>query len=180
MVPLTRRYSLLTLIVGGVGLIVLLTGVSFGLQRSFKPKETCPAGPTAAKTQSKLWFNDGTWWGILFDGSSEEYHIYRYDGAGGAWSDTGTLVDGRNFSRADALWDGPHLYVVSAGTEAGLERDSAHFLRYTYEPSTERYSLDEGFPVTITEGGTEAISVAKAATGQLWATYTQGEEQRRV
>src|ERR671910_1830047 len=180
MVPLTRRYSLLTLIVGGVGLIVLLTGVSFGLQRSFKPKETCPAGPTAAKTQSKLWFNDGTWWGILFDGSSEEYHIYRYDRAKDAWSDTGTLIDGRNTSRADVLWDEPHLYVATAGTEASLERDSARFLRYTYDPSSERYSLDKGFPVTITEGGMEAISIARDTTGKLWATYTQGDELRRV
>ena len=183
MVFATRRYGLWTLIPGVVGLIILLTGVSFGLQRSFKPEEACPTGPTAAKTQSKLWFNDGAWWGILFDGSSEEYHIYRYDGTKGAWSDTGTPVDGRNTSRADALWDGPHLYVVSAGTQASLKKDSAGFLRYTYDPSTERYSLDKGFPVTIAEGGTEAITLAKAATGQLWATYTRDirdGELRRV
>jgi hypothetical protein len=78
MISMTRRYGLWTLVIGGVSLILLLTGVSFGLQSSFKPK-SCPAGPTAAKTQSKLWFNDGTWWGILFDGSTEEYRIYRYD-----------------------------------------------------------------------------------------------------
>jgi hypothetical protein len=165
------------------GVIVLLAGVALGLPRSFKPEVRCPQGPTAAKTQSKLWFNDGVWWGILFNGSSEEYHIYRYDRAKNAWSDTGTLVDGRNTSRADALWDGPHLYVVSAGTEASLEKDSARFLRYTYDPSTERYSLDKGFPVTITQGGMEAITLAKAATGELWATYTQDTqdgELRRV
>jgi hypothetical protein len=165
------------------GVIVLLAGVALGLPRSFKPEVRCPQGPTAAKTQSKLWFNDGVWWGILFNGSSEEYHIYRYDRAKNAWSDTGTLVDGRNTSRADALRDGPHLYVVSAGTEASLEKDSARFLRYTYDPSTERYSLDKGFPVTITQGGMEAITLAKAATGELWATYTQDTqdgELRRV
>jgi len=167
----------------GICVLVLLTGVAFGLKSPIKPKGSCPAGPTAAKTQSKLWFNDGAWWGILFDGSSEEFRIYRYDGAKGAWSDTGTLVDGRNFSRADALWDGPHLYVVSAGTQASLKKDSPRFLRYTYDPSTERYSLDTGFPVTIAEGGTEAISVAKDSTGRLWATYTQDikdGELRRV
>src|SRR5918995_3533915 len=170
MVSITRRYGLWTGTIGGLGLIVLLTGLSFGLQSPIKP-ESCPAGPTAAKHQSKLWFNDGTWWGILFDGSSEEYHIYRYDEAKEAWSDTGTLVDARNASRADALWDGPHLYVVSGGTEASLEQDSARFLRYTYDPSAGRYTLDTGFPVTIAEGGTEAISLARAADGVLWATY---------
>src|ERR671912_2473526 len=166
-----------------VGVLVMLTGVLFVLQSPLKPQINCPTGPTAAKTQSKLWFNDGTWWGILFDGSSEEYHIYRYNRTGDAWSDTGTLVDGRNTSRADALWDGLHLYVVSAGTEASLQRDSARFLRYSYDPLTKRYSLDEGFPETITEGGMEAITVARDTTGKLWATYTQNTqdgELRRV
>jgi hypothetical protein len=167
----------------GAGLLIMLTGVLFLLQSSLKPQISCPTGPTAAKTQSKLWFNDGAWWGILFDGSSEEYHIYRYDEAKEAWGDTGTLIDGRNLSRADALWDGPHLYVVSAGIQADSKEDSARFLRYTYDPSAGRYSLDTGFPVTIAEGGTEAISLARAADGVLWATYTQDTEDgglRRV
>lgn len=166
----------------GVGLVVLLTGVGLGLPRSSKPDVRCPQGPTAAKTQSKLWFNDGTWWGIFFNGLSEEYHIYRYERAAGAWDDTGTLVDTRNTSRADTLWDDGHLYVVSAGTEANLDRDSARFLRFSYDPSVERYSLDEGFPVRIAEGGTEAITVAKDTTGGLWATYMRDQDNglRRV
>jgi hypothetical protein len=53
-------------------------------------------------------------------------------------------------------------------------------LRYSYDPATARYSLDKGFPVTITEGGMESITVAKDTTGKLWATYTQGDELRRV
>ena len=162
------------------GVIVLLAGVALSLPRSFKPEVRCTQGPTASKVQSKLWFNDGLWWGILFDGSSEEYHIYRYDQTENSWRDTGVLVDARNTSRADALWEDGHLYVVSAGTEASLEKDSAQFLRYRYDPSTERYSLDKGFPATITEGGMEAIAVAKDTTGKLWATYTQGDDLRRV
>jgi len=161
-------------------LIILLAALSVSLQSPIKPKVVCPTGPTAAKTQSKLWFNDGAWWGILFDGSSEEHHIYRYDDTKDAWSDTGTLVDARNTFRADALWDGPHLYVVGAGTEASLEKDSARFLRYSYNPSTEHYSLDEGFPVTIAKGGSEAVSIAKDTTGKLWATYAQGDDLLRV
>jgi hypothetical protein len=162
------------------GVIFLLAGVALGLPRSFKPEVRCTQGPTAAKVQSKLWYNDGLWWGILFDGFSEEFHIYRYDRTKNTWKDTGVLVDARNSSRADALWKDGHLYVVSAGTEASLDKDSARFLRYSYDPSTASYSLDEGFPVTITEGGMEAITVAKDTTGKLWATYTQGDELRRV
>jgi hypothetical protein len=171
---LSRRFWVRSVVV--VGVIAMLTGVAFSQQLSFRPHPKCPQGTTAAKTQSKLWFNDGAWWGILFDRSSEEFRIYRYDLGTDAWSDTGTLVDGRNTSRADALWDEGHLYVVSAGTEASLQRDSARFLRYTYDPSANRYSLDEGFPVTITEGGMEAITVAKDTTGKLWATYAQNTQ----
>lgn len=166
----------------GFGIIALLTGASLGLPRSFKPDIRCPQGPTASKTQSKLWFNDGSWWGILFNGSSEEYHIYRYDRDGGAWRDTGTLVDARNTSRADALWEDGNLYVVSAGTEADLDRDSARFMRYSYDSSTGRYSLDRGSPVKIADGGAEAVTVARDTTGQLWASYMRdgGDDLRRV
>ncbi len=92
-------------------------------------------------------------------------------------------MDARNTSRADALWDAPHLYVASAGTQTALQKDSARFLRYTYDSSTERYSLDEGFPVTIAKGGTEAVSIAEDSTGRFWATYAQDTpagELRRV
>src|SRR5215213_6665423 len=162
------------------GVIVRLAGVALGLPRSFKPEVRCPQSPTATKAQSKLWFNDGVWWGILFDGSSEEYHIYRYDRTEDTWRDTGVLVDARNTSRADALWEDGHLYVISAGTEASLDKDSARFLRYSYDPSTARYSLDKGFPVTITEGGMEAITVARDTTGKLWATYTQNTQDGQL
>jgi hypothetical protein len=177
---MVRRHSIWTTLIASVGALVLLSGVAFSLQSPIKPTAPCPAGPTAAKTQSKLWFNDGTWWGVFFDGSSEEHHIYRYDKAKEAWSDTGTLVDARNTFRADALWDGSHLYLVGAGTEADLEKDSSRFSRYTYDSSTQSYSLDRGFPVTIAKGGSEAVSIARDSTGKLWATYAQGDDLLRV
>ena len=165
-----------------VGLVFLLSGVSLSLPKSFKPDIRCPQGPTASKTQSKLWYNDGAWWGVLFNGTSEQYRIYRYDQAGASWTDTGTIIDPRNSSRADVLWDEGHLYVVSAGTDVELEKDSARFSRYSYDPSTETYSLDNGYPVTITDGGMEAITVAKDSTGTLWASYMKdlGDGLRRV
>jgi hypothetical protein len=172
---MVQRHGIWATLVTGAAALVLLSGVAFGLQSPIKPTVPCPTGPTSAKTQSKLWFNDGTWWGVLFDGSSEEHHIYRYDQAEGVWSDTDTLVDARNSFRADTIWDGSRLYVVGAGTEVSLQEDSARFSRYSYDPSTKHYSLDKGFPVTIADGGSEAVSIAKDSTGKLWATYAQGE-----
>src|SRR5207253_3279422 len=70
---------------------------------------------TATKAQSKLWFVDGVWWGVLFNAPKSEYHIYRMDLATQTWIDTGVAVDDRGKSRADTMWDAPtgKLYVVS-------------------------------------------------------------------
>jgi DNA-binding phage protein len=128
--------------------------------------------PTGEKPQSKLWYNDGTWWGSMFNTSTEEFHIYRLDRASQSWSDTGTLIDERNSSKADTLWDGSHLYVATAGPTSASSH-SGRVLRYSYDAATKKYSLDAGFPVTVTSGGMEAIVLDKDSTGKLWVTYTQ-------
>src|SRR5215212_3347982 len=143
--------------------------------RDFSYDSVSTVAPTGEKPQSKLWFNDGTWWGSLFNRSTEEYHIYRYDRATHIWSDTGTLIDERNSSKADTLWDGSHLYVATAGPTSAASH-SGRILRYSYDPATKKYSLDPGFPVTVTSGGMEAIVLDKDTTGKLWVTYTQNNQ----
>ncbi len=138
---------------------------SWGLSRS----------PTGQKPQSKLWFNDGSWWGSLYDRSAGEYHIYRFSRSTHTWRDTGVLVDSRDRSRADVLWDGDHLYVASAAPNTASGSAGARLMRYSYDPVSRTYSLDGGFPVTIADGGMEAIVLAKDTTGKLWATYTRNE-----
>ncbi len=169
----------------GIAAIVLMT-VSGASQRSAEAQTTdvghrgpsfAASGvdkPTRDKPQSKLWFNDGIWWGSLFDKSSEEFRIHRYDTASHTWSDTGTTIDERNNSMADTLWDGNHLYVASAGPRRTNAADSGRFLRYSYDATSKSYTLDEGFPVAVTEGGMEAIVLEKDTTGQFWITYTKG------
>ena len=130
--------------------------------------------PTAEKPQSKLWFNDGSWWGSLFDESQGDFFIHRYDAANHAWINTGTEIDGRNASKADTLWDGQHLYVASAHDSTSYSDTSAYLYRYSYDASTKQYSLDANFPVTVASGLIEAIVLDKDSTGKLWATYTQG------
>ena len=152
--------------------------------RDFSYAASGVSAPTGQKPQSKLWFNDGSWWGILFNKSAEEYHIYQYNWATHAWSDTGTLVDERNSSSADALWDGASgkLYVASAGPRSSdpttNNANSGHFLRYSYNATTKRYSLDQGFPVTVSVGGMEAIVLERDSTGRFWVTYTSNRKVR--
>lgn len=108
-------------------------------------------GPTSEKPQSKLWHNDGAWWGVLFNPDAApgdgRYEIHRYNEADHTWSTTGVPVDERNVSRADALWDekAGKLYVVSSGPKsndaATSEANRGVFRSYDYNASTNTYAL---------------------------------------
>jgi len=128
--------------------------------------------PTGEKPQSKLWFNDGRWWADLFSPAAGAHHIYVLDRATQRWVDTGVALDPRPRTKADCLWDGAHLYVVSGGglVSTGADLD-ARLYRYRYVRGA--YLLDPGFPVTVRSGGAETIAIAKDTTGTLWVTYTQ-------
>jgi hypothetical protein len=129
--------------------------------------------PTGQKPQSKLWFNDGIWWSSMFNPSAGDFHIYRLNWSTQTWIDTGVLIDTRISSSADTLWDGTKLYIVSAGDNPGTSEHAAQLRRFSYNTSTETYTLDSGYPVTIVSGGMEAIVLAKATNGVLWVTYTR-------
>jgi hypothetical protein len=129
--------------------------------------------PTAEKPQNKLWFNDGLWWGSLFNKTNGEYHIYRFNWATQSWTDTGTLIDHRPSSHADTLWDGTHLYIASAVASGNVSDASAYVLRYSYNTGSKQYTLDTGFPVEVGSGGIEALTITKDTLGKLWVTFTQ-------
>jgi hypothetical protein len=149
-----------------------------GLPFKFSPTVQTPTGE---KPQSKLWYNDGRWWGDLFNNTDGKYHIYWLDLVSQTWKDTGTVLDPRPQTKADTLWTGTRLYVASgggsdlsgSGTTAQL---SANLYRYSYNAALKRYSLDSGFPVTIRNGGAETIVIDRDSTGTLWITYTQGNK----
>jgi hypothetical protein len=144
--------------------------------RDFSWQATGVNGPTGEKPQSKLWYNDGIWWGDMFDVASNRWMIFRLDQATQTWVDTGTPLDVRPGSWADTLWDGTHLYVASAGVNPASASDSAKLYRYSYSAATKTYTVNAGFPVTIVSGGMEAVVLDKDAAGVLWATWTRGNQ----
>ena len=92
---------------------------------------------------------------------------------------TNTAVDVRPKSSADALWDGSHLFVVSAavdlstaGTPPSTGDLAIRLLRYSYDASTSTYALDQGFPVTLANAAVEAAVIDEDGTGVVWATWT--------
>ena len=129
------------------------------------------SAPTGEKPQSKLWHNDGQWWGALFSLSSDAFNIYRLNWSTQTWSDTGVVIDTRNAVRLDALWDGAHLAVLVHGKEGSSEPALLH--RFSYNASTDTYTRDAGFPVQLVANGLEAGVIDRDTTGTLWFTYTR-------
>ncbi|HEY7449040.1 MAG TPA: choice-of-anchor D domain-containing protein [Vicinamibacterales bacterium] len=142
---------------------------------------------TAEKPESKLWWNDGNWWGGLWSSAAGTYRIYRLDMATQQWVDTGTSLDSRQGTKMDVFWDDKpviltdrKLYVASHHwtTSAGAGTSSQHgrLYRYSYDWAAKKYNLDTGFPADINTAKTESLTIAKDSTGQLWATWVQNQQ----
>ena len=142
---------------------------------------------TAEKPESKLWWNDGSWWGGLWSSAAGSYRIYRLDMATQQWVDTGTALDPRSGTKMDVFWDDKpvnptdrKLYVASHHwtTSAGAGTSSQHgrLYRYSYNWAARTYNLDTGFPVDINTAKTESLTIAKDSTGRLWATWVQSQQ----
>ncbi len=145
--------------------------------RSLSFGTTGTSTPSGEKPESKLWWNDGFWWGCLWNDAVRNCRIYRMDPANHSWIDTGTTLDPRN-SRADVLWDGAtqklyltsHLFTTTALTTSS---NWGRLFRYSYNAATKTYLKDSGFPVDVTRGDAETLTLARDSTGRLWATWVQ-------
>ncbi len=137
--------------------------------------------PTGTKrAESVLWFNDGSWWGSMWDTATSDFHIFKFSVATQSWSVTPTTLDPRANSHADVLWDGSHLYVAShlavADGLSAVQGYPSYLYRYSYNASTKTYSADAGFPVQINDYKTETLVIDKDSTGKLWATWQQNNQ----
>ena len=132
--------------------------------------------PTGDKPQSKLWFNDGIWWGSMYNSATGRFEIHRLDRPTHTWRSTGVVLDGRRNAGIDTLWSGGRLYVASAGLSPTSQTDSARVSRYSYDPLFKTYSLDLGFPVTVSSGGMENVVLDRDTAGKVWVTFTQGQQ----
>ncbi|MFE9654994.1 hypothetical protein [Micromonospora sp. NPDC006431] len=135
---------------------------------------------TGEKPESKLWWNDGAWWAVLFHTGSQTHHIFRLNRSNQQWVDTGTVVDNRPKTRSDALWDGTRLYIsshVRASSSADATAGNpARLYRFSYNAATKTYTRDTGFPAQISNYSSETLTIDKDSTGVLWATWTQGSK----
>ncbi len=154
--------------VPGTPVIAGYRGINFG--------SDVLSNPTREKPESKLWYNDGSWWGYLWNDAAEAYHIYQFDTTSRGWTDTGTEVDDRTGSTADVLWDGTKLYIVSHDFSPipGPSSNVGKLFRFSYNSATKAYTLDAGFPVDVNGSKSETLVIDKDSTGKLWITWQEG------
>lgn len=139
---------------------------------------TTAGDPTGEKPESKLWWNDGFWWGSLYNAATSAYHIYRLNWGTQDWEDTGVVLDDRPNSKADTFWDtsANKLYVAShvfyvIASKVNQSVNWGRLYRYSYDTATQTYSLDTNFPVNVNVDKTETLVLDKDSTGRLWVTY---------
>jgi hypothetical protein len=157
-------------------------GVAGYLNHSYAPPpENTVSEPTGKGAESKLWWHDGIWWGVLFSPAEEAFTIHRLDRTTHDWIDTGVLVDDRitgSAARADVLWDeaAGKLYIATHRKQDNASRVNqevnwARLMVYSYDDATTSWTLDNGYPVTINQDVTETLVIDKDSTGRLWVTY---------
>jgi chitodextrinase len=125
---------------------------------------TAGPSPTGDKPQSKLWYNDGSWWALMRVTAGVTIHRLGTDHK---WVNTGVVVDERIASTGDALWQNGNLYVASRVSSGAMRA-----IRFAYNASTDTYTRE--FVKQVGSNGTESMSIARDSLGRLWVAYTQG------
>jgi len=141
------------------------------------PSHSGTGTPTGTKrSTSGLWFNDGFWWGNLWDTASSDFHIFRFDAGSSSWVNTGVATDTRANTHHDVLWDGKTLNVASYRfVNDGLPTEPNYpttMRRYSYDSSKKTYTLLSS--TNINNQRVEALTIDKDSTGRVWATWQQG------
>jgi hypothetical protein len=126
--------------------------------------------PTDSSVQSKLWFHDGSWWGILSSEQTGQFQVHELDWDSQRWVDRGVLVEERPFVKLDALSDGTSLYVAATGTRISPGH-ALRVRRFTYDGAARTYRLEPDFPRDLTAGGVTDVSMAASADGRVWLAY---------
>jgi len=165
----------------GLVVAMLLPGIAtaaIGIRDQAYPAGTSGA-PTTSKPESKLWWNDGFWWAVMF--RSGEHHIFRLNLRRQTWADTGVVVDSRDSTRQDVLSTGSKLFVAShkfvpeTSDTVPDANDEMRLLRFSYNAATNRYASSPDGVSVIDPEKSETLTIDRDSTGTLWATWVQAD-----
>jgi len=175
--PGPRRSVLLLVVaalVGSLGVVAVppTAGATVDLPQTYVDfsYDTAVKRPSENKPQSKLWWADGSWWGLLVSQSDDRVHIFELRGDH-TWRDTGVLVDSRLNSTGDALWDAGSSTLTVASR---LATSNLQVNQFRYDSATRSWTAAAGFPEVINSGGgSESATIDRDTTGRFWVTYTR-------
>lgn len=125
------------------------------------------SGSTGEKPQSKIWYNDGSYWAALRGPNGSA--IYEKQGSNwvkGAFMDADLTSGGH----ADVKWNGSELFIL-------MYTSTCKLFKYSYDPSQRVYELYSGFPVTVPNpSGSETMVLEQDSTGRLWTCAEGGND----
>lgn len=146
---------------------------------------------TAHSSQSKVWWNAGSWWAVMMEPAEgglvpheTRWAIFRLDMPSQTWVSTRVQVDERNQSHPDVLAFGNRLYVVSSYSRT--ETGAVKVFAYDYAAASDTYVLDplfvdsdpiEGSPGRFDDGietpakGVQYATIARS-NDSLFIAYT--------
>ena len=147
------RATLVALALMAIGALLPASAGATAVTAGFRDFSYCTtvSAPTGQKPESKLWFNDGRWWAVLFNTTARRFEIYGFNKdaqATNAWTSTGVAVDGRRTAEADVKWvSNGKLYVVTHIAEGATTADATvNVKRFGYTPGatpgTGKYTLE--------------------------------------
>lgn len=132
--------------------------------------------PTGEKPQSKLWYNDGLWWAVMFNRSSHYHEIYKLNWDTQTWATTGVPIDSRLHSTHDALSVGNKLYIAAAAIPPNppaipVPADpNIYIVSFTYDSANKTYA--SGNSSVVYEKWVETVVIDQDSLGRLWITFT--------
>jgi hypothetical protein len=131
-----------------------LSGTFGGSSKFYKPN------------QSKVFFHDDKWWIAALDNVENDWFLWKRSGS--AWTKT-LKLSLKSSVAPDCHLDAAanKLYIFLSHNSA----DSPQFLRLTYNPNTEAWAKDVGFPKALlgfTHKGDNPGVLTRAKNGDFW------------
>ena len=188
----SRGRLLITLLLSVIGFVVV---AGFALPGVFATTDigyrdfSFPSGladnsePTGEKPESKLWWNDGFWWGSLW--STTQATPIAFTGwicqhrAGSTPAQRWTIASTAgptSFGMERSSTSSPTMFAKNEAALPAPAGERGELFRYSYNPATDIYTLDGGFPVEVTLGKSETLVIDKDSLGTLWVTYVEDSQ----
>ena len=122
--------------------------------------------PTGQEPQSKLWFHDQRWWGLLsVEGTTSTVRVHELM-PDHTWRPTEAVTSTDATETGDAYEDGDGaVHVVTRHNDRGL-----YYSKLTFDAATDEYTATP--PALITKRGRVApATIAKEDAGRLWVAW---------